>query len=355
MTTTHNYANFIIQNIADVRQEKSQILETFGDTFIFFFGERPRILQVSGVLFNTLDFNWRTEFWYNYETTLRGTKLVEQNARLYLYYDDIVVEGYMLGAQAQDISEAPYHIPFSFTLFVTNHTYLSSIGDDDFPVTSAVSIEPLQRVMDMDSALREMKVQAIQAGHIESTTQAVVRANQELRAEYTRSVTGVGTAAGSFTASKNLLTNAMIMGIGASQGLTFLSIANHFFKHRVMRFPRGIAGADSYAGPPQYANEPNPFTARPRRTLPLRSKIRDNVDEYVQGAVTNANIDQDAVRKAQLEQQNMRFEDLELNALIALDRMGLDPIQHPGGSPFEMPHVLKLMGLSPTDIAEFAV
>ena len=81
-TRTYNYSNFIIQNISESRQEKSQILETFGDTYIFFFGERPRILQVTGLLFNTLDFNWRTEFWVNYEETLRGSKLVERDARV---------------------------------------------------------------------------------------------------------------------------------------------------------------------------------------------------------------------------------------------------------------------------------
>ena len=68
--STYNYSNFVIQRIDESRQEKSQILETFGDTFIFFFGERPRLLNVSGLLMNTLDFNWRTEFWYNYENHL---------------------------------------------------------------------------------------------------------------------------------------------------------------------------------------------------------------------------------------------------------------------------------------------
>ena len=74
----------------------------------------------------------------------RGTKLVEQNARLYLHWDDIIVEGYVLGAQAQDVADLPYHIPFSFTLFVTNHTYLSAIGDDMYPVRDGAKVTPLQ-------------------------------------------------------------------------------------------------------------------------------------------------------------------------------------------------------------------
>ena len=90
------YSNFIIQQIQEQRQEKQQIIETFGEDYIFFFGERPRFLNVSGVLVNTKDFNWKSEFWVNYENNLRGTKLVELstgakiNVPLFINTGDIV-------------------------------------------------------------------------------------------------------------------------------------------------------------------------------------------------------------------------------------------------------------------------
>lgn len=348
LASTYNYSNFIIQRIDESRQEKSQVLETFGDTFIFFFGERPRILNISGLLMNTLDFNWRTEFWYNYEHTLRGTKLVEQNARMYLYWDDIIVEGYMLQAQARDDSEMPYHIPFSFSMFVTSHMYLGAIGDDAYPITHAVNLEPLLHTKDVMSAKRELRENAIVAEELLSTTEAVRQAAQEsefarqaaLARDPTKSALGQ-----KLNAAKNLLANALILGMNA-QNLTFLSIANHYFKNRKMRFPKGIAGADSYAGPPTVVGDNTQYGFLPKRTLPLRSKIRDNVDEYVGSGVVgwsgNVNMDYTA-EDAALEEQD--FNDgyaLEMAALQDLAAMGIDPVQHPGGSPFETAHSMAI-------------
>jgi hypothetical protein len=356
---TYNYSNFIIQRIDESRQEKSQVLETFGDTFIFFFGERPRIINVSGLLMNTLDFNWRTEFWHNYENTLRGTRLVEQNARMYLHWDDIIVEGYMLQAQARDDSEMPYHIPFSFSMFVTSHIYLSQIGSEDYPITTAVNLEPLLHLKDVARAKRELREYAISAEEVRSTTEAVRLAAENAEAAREFSASPPSELGQKFSAGKNLLANALIVGLKA-QNLTFLSVANHYFKNRKMRFPRGIAGAESYAGPPQYANNPNAFTFAPKRTRPLRSKIMHNVDEYVGmglvsgegGAVTDRTVEDDALES----QQHKNKYEMERAALQDLAAVGVDPIQHPGGGPMERSHNLTVAGsISAAALARFGL
>lgn len=347
-TSTYNYSNFIIQQVQDARQEKQQILETFGDSYIFFFGERPRILVVNGLLMNTADFNWRTEFWHNYENTLRGTKLVEQNARIYLYWDDIIVEGYMLGANAREDASMPYHIPFSFQLFVTNHTYLSAVGDNDYPITHAVNLQPLlQRGTDVEGARRELKAGAITTKEYESNVAKARAAFQD-----SPQARDAGDEGGGFLStnvgkglmtSKNLLANALIMGVNA-QNLTFLSIVNKMFRNRKMRFPRGIAGSESYAGPPQYASQPNPWGFGPNRKLPLRSKIRHNVDEYINGGNVEARIDSAAADKAVEARASADGHALEKKALADLEAAGIDPVQHPGGSPFEKGHSLGAVG-----------
>lgn len=130
---TTYYSNFFVQTVQEQRSEKQQIVDTFGETYIFFFGESPRFIQVQGMLLNTLDFNWRDEFWENYERYFRGTKLVERGARLYLIYDEIIVEGYMVQAQATESAENPWVIPFTFNMFVTGYTALSSIGEPTIP------------------------------------------------------------------------------------------------------------------------------------------------------------------------------------------------------------------------------
>jgi hypothetical protein len=127
------WTNFFVQSVVEERHEKQQIVETFGESFIFFFGEAPRVLNVQGLLLNTADFNWRAEFWENYERYFRGTRLVEKGARLYLIYDDIIVEGYMMSANATENTNLPQVISFSFQIFVTGHTNVSSIGDPLYP------------------------------------------------------------------------------------------------------------------------------------------------------------------------------------------------------------------------------
>lgn len=122
------YSNFILQNVDEQRVEKQQLVETFGESYIFFFGERPRIMTFKGVLMNTRDFNWKAEFLQNYEQYLRGTKLVEANARMYMYYDDTVIEGYPLSCQVQDDSMSPNMVGFTMQVFVTNYATLSTVG-----------------------------------------------------------------------------------------------------------------------------------------------------------------------------------------------------------------------------------
>lgn len=122
------YSNFILQAVQEQRVEKQQIVETFGEDYIFFFGERPRIYTFSVVLMNTRNFNWKSEWWKNYEETLRGTKLLEANARMYLYFDDVVVEGYMLQAQATASVDDPYKLPLTFQVFCTNYAIIGDVG-----------------------------------------------------------------------------------------------------------------------------------------------------------------------------------------------------------------------------------
>lgn len=140
---TYQYSNFLIQKLSEARQEKTQIVQTFGETYIFFYGEHPRVLQVQGVLLNSQDFNWRSEWWANYDTYLRGTQCVTMKTRVYLSWDTILTEGYITDASAEESSESPNYVNFSFTIFLTNYQDLSSIGDPVFPKSGTeVNLDP---------------------------------------------------------------------------------------------------------------------------------------------------------------------------------------------------------------------
>jgi hypothetical protein len=124
-----SYSNFLIQNVTEERVEKSQVVETFGEAFIFFYGQRPRVITIQGVFVNTFDFNWEAEWWHNYDNYLRGTRCVEQDARVFLTYDDTMVSGYIMSSSSSKNSVERNFVPFVFQLFVTDYTTISKVGN----------------------------------------------------------------------------------------------------------------------------------------------------------------------------------------------------------------------------------
>lgn len=126
---TDIYSNFFLQNITEERAEKQQILETFGEPFIFLFGERARMITFSGILVNTFDFNWEAEWWWNYDHYLRGTRCVENDARVFLAFDETLVTGYITASAASKNAQEKNWVNFQFQMFVTSYTNFSRIGN----------------------------------------------------------------------------------------------------------------------------------------------------------------------------------------------------------------------------------
>lgn len=121
--------NFLIQSISESRQEKSQPVPTFGDTFYYFFGEQPVQMQISAILLNSADFEWELEWWHNYSQTLRGTRLVDSNRRVALTYESTKVTGFISTCSIQKNSQAPMEANLTFTLLVDKKSYSTSTGN----------------------------------------------------------------------------------------------------------------------------------------------------------------------------------------------------------------------------------
>jgi len=126
---TDIYSNFFLQTITEERAEKQQILETFGEPFIFFFGQRAQIITFSGILLNTFDFNWEAEWWWNYDNYLRGTRCVENDARVFLAFDETLVTGYIMATAATKNAQEKNWVNFQFQMFLTSNTNFSRIGN----------------------------------------------------------------------------------------------------------------------------------------------------------------------------------------------------------------------------------
>lgn len=134
------YANFLLQSVQEARVERQQMIETFGSSLVFFFGESPRFVDVTAILLNTHDFNWEAEWWRNYQDTLRGTRLVEQGARALLCFDDTIIEGYPMNASVVKQSGEPNLVQLQFRMFVTNQANVSNVGDPNFPVHAEATV-----------------------------------------------------------------------------------------------------------------------------------------------------------------------------------------------------------------------
>lgn len=274
---TTQYTNFLIQAVQEDRREKQQIVETFGDAYIFFFGEAPRLLNVQGLLLNTADFNWRAEWWENYERYFRGTRCVEHGARIFLFYDDIIAEGYILSASASDNAAQPEVIPLNFQMFVTGYINSSLIGDPDFPRPSG-DID-YSEPASYDQALRQYEQgRNIQRElSIDSVRQANVKAYQQAQ------IFGSG----------RMLVDAIRDGLtsGDPSISGFLSRVSTALQ-RTQSFVGAIDSAvDSNRSTTNSAagslTRPNPFTTG-REGRPLRGTFRDNTDEFIGGQEPDA-------------------------------------------------------------------
>ncbi len=282
-----DYSNFIIQQLQESRMEKQQIVETFGEDYIFFFGERPRFLNVQGVLINTADFNWKSEFWENYDKFLRGTKLVELNARMYLYFDDIVVEGYIVQASTTQQAMMPYHLPFNFQMFVCNYAILSSVGSAFY------------------QGIADGSAQAVPEGGLVAPGEDEQAANAAAAAR----MGSDGGLLGFLSATSEFLQSASF-----SVQSTLENIRNTFYGRQLV-VPEGIGQT---LGVPPIQNRAS------FRKAPTGRPIHEQTDEYVNVEPGDAQYDQAEIDRVNEELRLRDPEELERRARAKLSAAGID-------------------------------
>jgi hypothetical protein len=126
-------SNFLIQSIDEQRAEKVQMVETFGPLYLFWFGERPSVLNVSGTLLNSADFNWKNEFLSNYDLYLRGTRCAQEKTIIHFSYDDVVRTGYIQSCSVNNSEQANELTSFNFQMIVASCIDLSIVGANMTP------------------------------------------------------------------------------------------------------------------------------------------------------------------------------------------------------------------------------
>jgi hypothetical protein len=125
----HVWNDWLLQSVVEQRMEKTQLIETFGSSYLYAFGQKPRTLSFKGILLNTEDYNWRAVFWENWDRFFRATKLIELDARMFVGWDDILVSGYPISAHCAESADSPNAMQFAFTFLVSDYTnYSASTG-----------------------------------------------------------------------------------------------------------------------------------------------------------------------------------------------------------------------------------
>lgn len=146
---------FFLEQVQENREEKVQIIDTFGQWIAFFFGARPEVYNYSGTLLNTSNHDWKNEFQENYQHFLRGSQAVQNQATMLLQYDDVLVEGYMLNCSVSMQGAADKAAPFSFNLLVMNRSPLNPRGIIGLRELRSGRISPAELALfnDMQQAL----------------------------------------------------------------------------------------------------------------------------------------------------------------------------------------------------------
>ncbi len=223
-------SNFLIQSISEQRIEKQQIILTFGAPYIFFFGEQPRVITVNGILLNTEDFNWRAEWWENYDLYLRGTQCVRNRTRVYLSWDDIVTEGYIMQASCSEDAGNNNLVQFQFQMFLTNYQNISGIGDINAHWQGEdIALDP--STIDLPGQGGISSTQLVRQSNVDSETLAAGR-NKNSLFEFLRSGDVAGTA-------------SRVVEL-QGQAVDFLSLAGQFVSGRNIRVPIGFEGAAAF-------------------------------------------------------------------------------------------------------------
>jgi len=110
------FKEFILESAEETTTEKYQIVETFDDFYVFFYGTRPKIFSYSGRLLNFENLPWLEKF-KNFYERYKGTKLADSGYMCYISYDQHVYRGYILNFRfRQDITSNA--IPFAFDFLI---------------------------------------------------------------------------------------------------------------------------------------------------------------------------------------------------------------------------------------------
>jgi hypothetical protein len=145
------YSKFFLESVQESHTERSQIVETFGDYYVFMFGERPPVYNFAGQLVNSRFTNWVTDFMFLYDRYMRGTRCVENNAVVVMTYGNRQIEGLMLNTANNTTATIEGAVPFSFSMVVFERKFIHFSEDMGYSTadnTNLIQDEAFARLLE---------------------------------------------------------------------------------------------------------------------------------------------------------------------------------------------------------------
>jgi hypothetical protein len=134
------YANFLITAIQCQMSEKIQVTETFGDGEVYYyFGRQPITLSISGLLIDSIENDWFTQWLFMYGQVLRGTQVASRYQLVKLYLPTMVLVGTIASMSFNQNSDRDTDIPFQFE-FMAKELIPIPVMNTNFVLSNAASL-----------------------------------------------------------------------------------------------------------------------------------------------------------------------------------------------------------------------
>lgn len=203
--SSFGYDGFLLTGVSSDLSEKVQITEVFGDNeVIYYFGRQPMLFNISGVLFDSPDNTWFTDWLRLYSEFMRGTQTAKNYELLKLVLPNMAITGTMTSFSWRQDSQRDVDIPFSFQFIAKVIQPIPATGK--FPVsnTGAKNIDfSFAAKVTSQKSINDLKGQSAQLTGVISNPSSSLR---DKAAALSQLGTGVGGQYGVFlNQSKNTL------------------------------------------------------------------------------------------------------------------------------------------------------
>jgi hypothetical protein len=150
-TTKFVTNKFLLQSITKPRMERFQIVETFRNAHVYFFGERTKVYSITGELIEGLDstdpdnddgtrdqYRWSTSLQTLYDNYLRGSQLASAGNIAILIFEKMMLTGYPLQLQIQRSVSTPYMTNFQMTWAIYDEQFLDDTSDGLYQLSDVI-------------------------------------------------------------------------------------------------------------------------------------------------------------------------------------------------------------------------